>query len=150
MADNLTIKQKAFADYYIETGNATEAAKKARYKQPHVQGSQNLEKLSVKEYIKERLKVIEDERIADASEVLRHLSEAMRGEIQEEVIVVEGCGDGCSDARVMNKQISARDRIKAAELLGKRYGMFKDKVELSGQVDTGGKLDSILEQLKDG
>lgn len=125
----LTPKQKAFCDYYIETGNATEAAKQAGYKQPHVQGSQNLEKLSVKSYIDERMKQLEDERIANASEVLKHLTSAMRGEVSEDVVVVEGEGDGCSSARILKKEISAKDRIKAAELLGKRYRLFIDKVE---------------------
>ena len=54
----------------------------------------------------------------------------MRGEIQEEVIVVEGSGDGYSSARVMTKQISEKDRLKAAELLAKRYGILTDKVKL--------------------
>lgn len=54
MSRRLTPKQKAFCDYYIETGNATEAARKAGYKQPHVQGQQNLEKL--RKYIDERMK----------------------------------------------------------------------------------------------
>ena len=56
----------------------------------------------------------------------------MRGEITEEVVVVEGTGDGCSDARVVDKQISARDRLRAAELLGKRYQLFTDKVDVTG------------------
>lgn len=146
----LTQKQKAFADYYIELGNATEAAKQAGYKQSHVQGSQNLEKLSVKNYIDERLKQIEDERIADASEVLKYLTSVMRGTVDEEVVVVEGSGDGCSDARKVNKQVGAKDRNKAAELLGKRYRLFVDKVESENNitVDTTSKLDSILDQIK--
>ena len=73
-------KQKAFADYYIECGNITQAAKRAGYKQPHVQGSQNLEKHSVASYIEERLKEIESKRIASAEEVLQYLTSVMRGE----------------------------------------------------------------------
>ncbi|SHK38415.1 phage terminase small subunit [Hathewaya proteolytica DSM 3090] len=145
----LTPKQMAFCDYYIETGNATEAAKQAGYKQPHVQGSQNLEKLSIKSYIDERMKQLEDERIANASEVLKHLTAAMRGKIVEDVVVVEGEGDGYSSARVIKKEISAKDRIKAAELLGKRYRLFVDKVEtdVTATVNSTEKLDSILSQL---
>lgn len=58
----------------------------------------------------------------------------MRGEIEEEVVVVEGIGEGESRARVLKKQISAKERIKAAELLGKRYSLFTDKVDLEGNV----------------
>lgn len=132
--DKLTEKQKRFCDYYIETGNASESARRAGYKQPHVQGCQNLEKLSIKNYIDERLKKLEDARIADATEVMRHLTAAMRMELQEEVVVVEGVGDGCSDARIIKKQISARDSLKAAELLGKRFSLFNESVDITGKL----------------
>lgn len=148
----LTQKQKAFADYYIQLGNATEAAKKAGYnkKSAYSIGNENLKKPEIKNYIDERLKQIEDERIADASEVLKYLTSVMRGEVDEEVVVIEGAGDGCSDARKVNKQVGAKDRNKAAELLGKRYRLFVEKVESENNVtvDTTSKLDSILDQIK--
>jgi phage terminase small subunit len=148
----LTQKQKAFADYYIELGNATEAAIRAKYskKTARVIGQENLLKPAIKNYIDERLKQLEDERIADASEVLKYLTSVMRGTVDEEVVVVEGSGDGCSDARKVNKQVGAKDRNKAAELLGKRYRLFVDKVESENNVtvDTTSKLDSILDQIK--
>lgn len=103
----LSEKQKRFIDYYVETGNATEAARKAGYKQAHVQGSQNLEKLS--EYIKERMKELENERIATADEVLTYLTKVMRDE-----------------------GLETKDRTKAAELLGKRHALFTEKKEITG------------------
>lgn len=109
--DKLTEKQKRFVDYYVETGNATEAARRAGYKQPQVQGSQNLEKLRF--FIDERLKPDEDKRIADADEVLRYLTSVMRGEIKD----------------TFDFDTSVRDRNKAAELLGKRHRLFIEKVE---------------------
>lgn len=128
----LTIKQKAFADYYIELGNATEAAIKAGYSPKYA--GQNADKLlkntKIRTYIDERLKEIEDARIADAAEVLKYLTAIMRNELTEEVVVVEGGGEGYSYARTVEKDISARDRNKAAELLGKRYGLFTDKLGL--------------------
>lgn len=132
----LTEKQKRFADYYIETGNATEAAIRAGYSQKTARfiGAENLTKPNIKKYIDDRLREIEDKRIAKAEEVLKHLTAAMRGEIEEEVVVVEGIGEGESRARVLKKQISAKERIKAAELLGKRYSLFTDKVDLEGNV----------------
>ena len=131
----MTERQKRFVDYYIQSGNATEAARKAGYKKPDVQGSQNLGKLSVKNAIEARLAEMQSERIADAEEVLTYLTAAMRGEITEEVIVVEGTGLGESSARVETKQLSAATRTKAAELLAKRYGLLVDKKEIAG---TGG------------
>ena len=73
----------------------------------------------------------------------------MRNEITEEVVVVEGEGDGCSSARIVKKELSAKDRIKAAELLGKRYRLFVDKVEQKVDVNAATKLDSILQQLEE-
>ena len=80
----MTPKQKAFADYYIECGNQTEAARRAGYKKPHVQGNQNLDKLSVREYIEERQKQIEDSRIASAAEVMQYFTSVMRGEVKDQ------------------------------------------------------------------
>ncbi|MDU6361629.1 MAG: terminase small subunit [Clostridiales bacterium] len=115
--DKLTPKQKAFADYFIETGNQTEAARRAGYKQPHVQGNQNLEKLSVKQYIDERMKKIESKRIASGDEVLQYLTAVMRGEIKDQ----------------FDLDASIQDRTKAAELLGKRHRLFTDKIEAEVQ-----------------
>lgn len=149
----LTPKQKVFCDYYIETGNATEAAIRAGYSKKTARfiGNENLTKPNIKSYIDERMKELEDARIAKADEVLKHLTAAMRGEIEEDVVVVEGEGEGCSSARVVKKEIGAKDRIKAAELLGKRYRLFVDKVEndVNANVNSTKKLDSILEQLGD-
>ena len=132
----LTEKQKRFADYYIETGNITEAATRAGYskKTARVIGQENLLKPAIKGYIDEKLEAMQDERTASAKEVLEFLTKSMRGEIKEEVVVVEGTGDGTSEARMVKKQIGLRDRIKSAELLGKRYRLFTDKVEVEGVV----------------
>lgn len=132
----LTEKQKRFADYYIETGNGTEAAVKAGYskKTARVIGQENLLKPAIKNYIDEKLTEMSNNRIASANEVMELLTSAARGELEEEVVVVEREGDGCSMARIMKKQIGAKDRIKAAELLGKRYRLWTDKVEVQGMV----------------
>ena len=132
----LTEKQKRFADYYIKTGNATESARRAGYKGKNLNNvaSENLAKVGVKSYIDEKLKVLENERTASAKEVLEFLTKSMRGELDEEIVVVEGTGDGTSEARKIKKQIGLRERIKSAELLGKRYRLFTDKVEVEGVV----------------
>lgn len=82
----LTPKQKAFADYYIECGNATEAAKRAGYKDSSARqiGAENLSKPSISAYIAERQKQIEDSRIASATEVQRFYSAVLRGEIKDQ------------------------------------------------------------------
>ena len=132
----LTEKQRRFADYYIETGNGTEAAVKAGYskKTARVIGQENLLKPAIKNYIDEKLTEMSNKRIASANEVMELLTSAARGELEEEVVVVESVGDYCSEAKIIKKQIGAKDRIKAAELLGKRYRLFTDKLEVKGMV----------------
>ncbi len=127
----LTEKQKRFCDEYLIDLNATQAAIRAGYskKTAFIIANENLKKPYIKGYIDERLKQLEDKRIAKADEVLKYLTSVMRNEIKEEVVVVEGKGDGCSSARTIKKDMSAKDRNKAAELLGKRYRLFVDKVE---------------------
>ena len=127
----LTPKQKAFAEYYIETGNATESAIKAGYskKTARVIGQENLLKPALKSYIDEKMKELESKRIAKAEEVLEYLTRVLRGEETEQVVVTENIGDFMSEAKVVDKEVSAKDKIKAAELLGKRYRLFTDKIE---------------------
>lgn len=122
---SLTVKQRRFVDAYIETGNAAEAARRAGYKSRNadVMGRENLRKPTVRKILEARLKEIEDKRIAKAKEVMEFLTSSMRGEIKEEAVVVEGVGDGCSAARIIEKRIGANDRIKAAVQLAKRYGL---------------------------
>lgn len=132
----LTPKQKAFADYYIELGNATEAAIKAGYSKKTAKevGYENLTKPHIKSYIDEIMKEIESDRIAKAEEVLAFLSSSLRGDVLEEVVTTESDGAGGIKPVILKKQLSAKDRIKAAELLGKRYALFTEKVDLEGNI----------------
>ena len=120
MDHKLTARQKAFCDYYIETGNATEAARRAGYKSKNMSNmaSENLGKPYIKAYIDERMKSIEDKRIAKAEEVLQYLTRVMRGEEKDRY----------------GKDALIQDRNKAAEMLGKRYRLFTDKVEVEATV----------------
>ncbi|WP_027099346.1 terminase small subunit [Clostridium paraputrificum] len=118
MDKKLTPKQKAFVDYYIETGNATESYIKAGYNKKGARG--NAARLiandNIKQYIEERLAKIEDARIAKGEEVLQYLTKVMRGEEKDQ----------------FGLDPSLQDRTKAAELLGKRYRLFTEKVEVEG------------------
>lgn len=124
----LTPKQKAFADEYLICGNATEAARKAGYKQPHVQGSQTLEKLSVSSYIAERQKQIESSRIADVKEVMQFYSAVMRGEVKDQ----------------FDMDASLTDRLSAGRELMKRY----EKADTTKN-ESLDRLDEILKGLKE-
>nr|WP_317429578.1 terminase small subunit [uncultured Mitsuokella sp.] len=127
----LTEKQRRFVDYYVETGNASEAARRAGYSEKTAGwiGQENLQKPTIKAAIDARLKELEDKRIAKADEVMKFLTSTLRGEVKEERVVVEGTGDGRSDARIITVQVSARDRLEAAKSLLKRYPMQLDAKE---------------------
>lgn len=130
--DKLTPKQKAFADYYIECGNATEAAIRAGYSKKTAKqiANENLTKPYLKSYIDDRLKEIESKRIATAEEVLQYLTAVMRGEEKDQ----------------FDLDASLQDRTKAAELIGKRYGLFKEKVEATITDASKSELSELLEQ----
>lgn len=127
----LTVRQKMFADEYLVSGNAEQAAIKAGYSEKYARG--NAHKLvansCVKEYIDERLKQIESTKIADAAEVMRYLTSVMRNETKEEVPMVVNNGDW-SEVQMVKKDTSIKDRNKAAEMLAKRFGILTDKVSL--------------------
>lgn len=139
----LTLKQQRFADEYIISGNATQAAIKAGYaeRSAYRMGADNLRKLQVKSYIDERLAELESAKIAKQDEVLRYLTDVMRAESVSQTVVVEGTGDGCSEAREMDKHPEERERLKAAELLGKRYGLFTDRVEADVDMELSIRID---------
>lgn len=125
----LTIKQQKFADEYIISGNATEAAIKAGYskKTARTIGAQNLTKLNIKSYIDTRLEEIKQEKIADQQEVMEYLTRVLRGEETEKTLINLGVESGQD---ITDIDVCAKDRIKAAELIGKRYGMWTDKLDL--------------------
>jgi phage terminase small subunit len=123
----LTEKQKRFADYYIETGNATESAKRAGYspKTARVIGQENLLKPAIKSYIDERLKEMDEKRIMKAEEVMQLLTAIARNEVTEDVVVFN---EGMT--AIEQKGMSAKDRLKALELIGKRYAMWTEKQQV--------------------
>ena len=135
--DFMTDKQRKFADEYLIDCNATRAYKAAypRIKSDEaarVNGSKLLTNTNIRQYIDEQLEKISSSKIANATEVMEYLTSVLRGESVAEIVVVEGDGDGCSSARRMDKAPDEKERLKAAELLGKRYGLFTDKVNVEG------------------
>lgn len=127
----MTDKQKRFCNEYLIDCNATQAAIRAGYspKTANEQSARLLANVSIKTYIEEQLNKMTSKSVADAEEVMKYLTSVLRGESSSEEIVVEGCGDGCSEARTMKKAPSEKDKLKAAELLGKRYGIWKDTID---------------------
>ena len=111
----LNLKQQKFADEYLISGNATNAAIKAGYskKTAGVIGAENLKKPKIISYMEERKKEIESKKIAKQKEIFEYLSSVMRGEQTETVVTAKGL--------YKNIEVSAKDRITAAKELLKRY-----------------------------
>lgn len=128
----MTPRQQKFCDEYLISGNATDAAIKAGYSRKTAKqtGSENLAKPDLRAYIDEQLAKIHSAKIADAEEVMKYLTSVMRGEHIEQVLKLVGEGV----QTVTDIDVSAKERLKAAELIGKRYGLFTDKVGLEGAV----------------
>lgn len=141
----MTLKQQRFADEYIITGNATQSAIKAGYskKTARAIANENLMKPYIKEYIDERLAKLESEKIATQEEVLQYLTSVMRGEKTEPLLVLDGEGT----QKVIQAVPNVQSRTRAAELLGKRYGTFTDRVDINAQIESKPKFDDIVNQL---
>ena len=146
--DNLTAKQRAFADFYIELGNATQAAIKAGYskKYANTNVTKLLQNTTISTYIEQRMEELKSERIANQQEVLEYLTAVMRGQVEDEQLLVVGDDMGTSVEK-HTKVADTTSRTKAAELLGKRYAMWTDKQEINAIVaptfvdDIGGDKD---------
>ncbi|MDU2648329.1 MAG: terminase small subunit [Anaerococcus vaginalis] len=143
----LTIKQKKFADEYIKTGNATQSAINAGYskKTARVTGAENLTKPNIKAYVDERMKKLEEEAIADQKEILKGLTrQARREEKEYQVVVIQkpryddnGNFLGMEQTpQMVEIPTQNKDSIKAWELLGKRYQLWTDKVDMTLEVPT--------------
>lgn len=143
MATKLTAKQKRFCDEYLISLNATQAAIKAGYskKTAGVIGDENLKKPYIKDYIEKRMAEKQSSLIADQDEILKYLTSVLRGKSKSEVVVVEGIGMGSSEARIIQKYPDEKERLRAAELLGKRYGLYTEKVEQAVDMELNISID---------
>lgn len=124
----LTAKQQRFCDEYLIDLNATQAAIRAGYSKKTANriGTENLSKPVIREYIAQRMAEKEASLIADQNEVLEYLTSVMRGAQKEQTLRL--AGEGVQE--IADIDVSAKERLKAAELIGKRYGMFRDNVNV--------------------
>lgn len=139
---SLTLKQKQFADEYIRTGNAYQSAINVGYSEKYAKARSHkmLENVGINQYIDDNLEIIQKESIAEADEIMRYLTRVLRAEEKEEILVY--VGDGIQEIQTIRP--SAKDRIKAAELLGKRYRMWTDKHEV--EITTPIFIDDVPEE----
>jgi phage terminase small subunit len=124
----MNARQKKFCDEYLIDCNATQAAIRAGYSPKTAKqiGQENLTKPDLKAYIDEQLEILHNQKTADAQEVLEYLTAVMRGQHTEQTLQLVGEGV----QQITDIDVSAKERLKAAELIGKRYGLFKDNVSV--------------------
>lgn len=79
----------------------------------------------------------DDAAIADATEVLKYLTSVMRKESVSSVLARQI--DGSED--VIEKTPDEKEALRAAELLGKRYGLYTEKVEQTVDMELNIKVD---------
>ncbi len=144
----LNVKQEAFCLHYAKTGNATESYKKAGYSAKtenalYSAANRLLKNVKVKARLAELAAELAEDKIASIAEIQRTLTSIMRGEVQEEQVVVEGCGDGVSEARIVKRQPQLKDRIKAGETLAKMQGGFDSKLQVEMMVPVFGGEGSL-------
>lgn len=125
--EDLTTKQKRFCEEYVVDNNATQAAIRVGYseKTAGTISAENMKKPKIIAYIKELMVPIEKSTIASREEILEYLTSVVRGTEQEEVVAA---------GSIIAKKVKPGDRMKAAELLGKNYGMYIDKVEATVEI----------------
>ena len=129
------VRHEAFCLHYAKTGNATESYKKAGYtteKESVIYSNANrlLKNAKVQARLRELSDELKSEKIAGIVEIQERLTAIIRNEELEQVVVVEGMGDGVSRARVIEKKPDQKNVIKAAETLAKMQGGFDNKVTL--------------------
>ena len=129
------VRHEAFCLHYAKTGNATESYKKAGYnpkteRSVYASANQLLKNPKVQARLRELSDELKSEKIAGIVEIQERLTAIIRSEEPEQIVVVEGMGDGVSRARIIEKKPDQKNVIKAAETLAKMQGGFDNKVTL--------------------
>ena len=117
-------RQQRFVDFYIQTGNASESARLSGYSAKNARqfAAKLLSKPAISKAIDERLKDLESQRVAETQELLEHLTSVVRGEVTETVVTNSG--------KKFEVTVAEKDRLKAAEMLLKVQGAFREKVDV--------------------
>lgn len=143
----MTARQERFCQEFIASGNATQSAIKAGYsdKNAKTQGARLLMLDEVKQRIKELQTEVKNDKILDAIQMQEVLTSIILKESKEEVIVVEGCGDGISEAVTKTKTASNQDRIKAIQLLARMQGALDNTATVNVVLPVFGGEDDLEE-----
>lgn len=123
MAELSNKKHERFCTEYIKDTNGKQAAIRAGYaeRSAEMQASRLLRKDKVKQRVSELRESYFNENIMTAQQVEYELTRIALGLSNEKQVVIEGTGEGCSEARIIDKPPDEKSRLKALELMAKRY-----------------------------
>lgn len=123
MAELRNKKHEKFCNEYIKDMNATQAAIRTGYseKTAKMQGSRLMTNDDIKARVKELRDAYFNENIMTAQQVEYELTRIALGLSNEKQVVIEGTGEGCSEARIIDKPPDEKSRLKALELMAKRH-----------------------------
>ena len=143
----MTARQKRFCEEFVKTGNATQSAKDAGYseKTAYSTGQRMLKNVELQSYIQSLQSEIRNKNILDATQMQEVLTSIILKESEEEVIVVEGCGDGISEAVTKTKTASNQDRIRAIQLLARMQGALDNTATVNVVLPVFGGEDDLEE-----
>ena len=141
-------KWEAFCLHYAKTGNASEAYKQAGYETKNPRSiysncNRLLKNDDIRKRIRELTEEMASEKIAGIREIQERLTSILRGDLMEEQVVVEGCGDGVSEATIVKRKPQLKDVIKAGETLGKMQGAFDSKTNINVVIPIFGGEDGL-------
>lgn len=121
-------RQRKFVDEYILTGNASESARRAGYsaKTAGSIGERLLKNVEVRAALDERIKAASTEKTLTQNQLLEFLSAVVQGQVCDQQLMTRLIGKGCSVIENVEIRASVQNRIRAAELLLKIKGAFKE------------------------
>ena len=116
-------RHEKFCHEYIKDMNATQAAIRTGYseKTAKMQGSRLMTNDDIKARVAELREAYFNENIMTAQQVEYELTRIALGLSNEKHVVIEGTGDGYSEARILDKPPDEKSRLKALELMAKRH-----------------------------
>lgn len=133
MEKQLSAKQMRFCDEYLIDLNATQAAIRAGYKEKyaHTNAAKLLQNTTIKAFLSKRMAEKKKATIATQDEILEYYTKVMRGESQSAVLARTEEGA----EHVIFKPPDEKERLKAAEQLGKRFGLNIEEFERQARLE---------------
>ena len=123
--------QRRWIVEFVRCGNQTEAARRAGYSKAGAcqAGWRNYKNKEIMEAVRAQLEELKNQSIAGAEEILQYLTSVLRGESRSEIVMLRGAGED-NEVLKLYKAPDEKEKLKAAELLAKRYGLLTENITI--------------------